>query len=140
MTHGLDANSKALDCQKCHDRADFCNSCHLRELRMPLEHSSLGWIAQHSQAAKNDVENCASCHMTDDLTCARAGCHSDFDGIRGTDPKIHISGAEQFDTEGDWHNDNSFYCYQCHTRSNRIQTGFCSYCHYIFHHIHQAGK
>ncbi len=110
LTHGLDANSKALDCQKCHDRENFCNTCHIRELRLPLNHSSLGWIGQHSQAAKNDIENCASCHMSDDLTCARAGCHSDFDGIRGTDPKIHISGAEQFESEGDWHNDNNFYC------------------------------
>jgi len=88
-THALDAGGKEINCYNCHDNRTFCNECHLSENRMPLEHSTLGWINEHGSAARNNVENCASCHDSSDPNCARIGCHSDKDGLRGTDPPIH---------------------------------------------------
>jgi predicted CXXCH cytochrome family protein len=128
-THGLDAGIKESDCARCHDRRTFCNACHESENRMPLEHSTLGWRTDHGRAARSDVENCASCHEVDDLTCARAGCHGDADGIRGTDPRIHSSGSSRLDSHGPWHDDMGHFCYTCHTNSDRAGVGFCGYCH-----------
>jgi len=127
FTHALDAQSNKSDCQKCHSRKSFCVSCHESGLRMPLAHSTSNWIARHGAAAKNDIENCASCHQTDDPTCS--GCHNDFDGVRGTNPPIHKRDAVIFDTESFWHDDESFYCYQCHISTQQAGTGFCGYCH-----------
>ena len=129
FTHGLDANSKENDCARCHDRKSFCNGCHESENRIPLLHSSMGWLPNHGRAAKNDVESCASCHEADSPTCARAGCHRDADGLRGTDPRIHPSEMTLFSAHGPWHNDDGYFCYQCHTRTGQPGIGFCGYCH-----------
>jgi predicted CXXCH cytochrome family protein len=128
-THGLDARSKETDCRKCHDTRRFCNDCHVRELRMPLNHSTQMWNVGHAAAARDDIENCASCHDSSDPTCARIGCHNDFDGLRGSDPVIHDPDANRFDSEGDWHEDNGSFCYQCHTNTESPGDGFCGYCH-----------
>ena len=108
---------------------EFCVSCHESGLRMPLAHSTSNWIARHGRAAKNDVENCASCHQSSDPTCGLSGCHNDFDGIRGTNPKIHKSNNTLFDGDGYWHEDNGSYCYQCHISTQQAGVGFCGYCH-----------
>jgi len=128
-THGLDANSKELDCSRCHDRKQFCNDCHQSENRISMLHSTLGWLAEHGRTARNDIENCAACHDTDDPTCGRGGCHRDADGIRGTDPRIHPGGISRFDDKGPWHGDNGYFCYQCHVNTSVSGTGFCGYCH-----------
>ena len=108
----------------------FCVSCHKSGNRMPLAHSTTGWTTQHGRAAKNDIENCASCHETGDPICALAGCHNDFDGVRGTNPEIHADNLNMFDDEhGIWHDDNGYYCYQCHLNTNSAGVGFCGYCH-----------
>lgn len=129
FTHGLDAGSKEIDCARCHDRKTFCVGCHEGENRMPLLHSTAGWLANHGRAAQDDVENCASCHEADSPTCARAGCHRDSDGVRGTDPRIHGSTAAILESHGPWHNDDGYYCYQCHTSTHQAGVGFCGYCH-----------
>jgi len=128
-THGLDAKSDEHDCSRCHDNRSFCNACHEQENRIPLLHSTAGWLTDHGQAARNDVENCASCHDSSDPTCARAGCHSDFDGIRGTDPRIHPGGSGQLEIKGPWHSDDGYFCFQCHVGTNTPGMGFCGYCH-----------
>ncbi|MDH4156209.1 MAG: hypothetical protein OEW00_02895 [candidate division Zixibacteria bacterium] len=128
-THGLEAQGKETDCIRCHDRRTFCSDCHERENRMPLAHSTLGWRIDHGGAARIDIENCASCHEVDDPTCARTGCHSDADGVRGTDPRIHSAGLNRFDSHGPWHSDNGYFCYACHTSTGRPGVGFCGYCH-----------
>jgi hypothetical protein len=129
FTHGLDAASKAYDCASCHDRRTFCNACHEGQNRIPLLHSTLGWLTEHGEAARRDVENCASCHDASDPTCARGGCHGDFDGVRGTDNPIHPANLRFFDTEGIWHESPGYYCYQCHVNTGQEGTGFCGYCH-----------
>ena len=128
-THGLDARGKAADCGQCHDNQDFCVACHESGRRMPLAHSKLSWGTDHGRYAREDVENCASCHESGDPTCARAGCHNDFDGMRGTDSRIHSTDAAQFDMAGPWHDDDGYYCYQCHLKTP-AGDGFCGYCHH----------
>ena len=129
FTHGLDAQGKESDCARCHDRRTFCNDCHESQNRMPLAHSTLAWRTEHSQAARKDIENCASCHDQADPTCARSGCHRDSDGIRGTDPRFHATDPGRFDTHGPWHNDDSYFCFNCHASNHRMGEGFCGYCH-----------
>lgn len=129
FTHGLDANSKERDCSRCHDRQTFCVECHEGENRIPLLHSSLGWVPNHGKIAREDVENCASCHDTGDPTCARSGCHADLDGIRGTDNPIHDPNAGLFEGHGIWHNDDGAFCFDCHTNTHTPGVGFCGYCH-----------
>lgn len=128
-THGLDAKSRLIDCSSCHDNRTFCYDCHARENRIPLLHSSAGWMADHGFAARRDVENCASCHDSSDPTCARAGCHIDSDGMRGTDPRFHSPDASVFSSKGPWHDDDGYYCYVCHTNTRSPGLGFCGYCH-----------
>ena len=128
-THGLDAIAKETDCVACHDSRTFCNECHIRELRLPWQHSTSSWLLDHGDAARRDVENCASCHDERDPTCARAGCHVDTDGIRGTNPPIHSTSLSRLDRKGPWHNDGSYFCYQCHRNTSQAGTGFCGYCH-----------
>ncbi len=128
-THGLDARSKNADCARCHDTKGFCADCHDRGNRMPLNHSALSWVTDHGRFARNDVENCASCHDNGDPTCARSGCHTDFDGIKGTNPRIHDSGISRFDSHGPWHDDDGYFCFQCHTSTHTQGEGFCGYCH-----------
>jgi c(7)-type cytochrome triheme protein len=129
FTHGLDAKSNEKDCRRCHDNKLFCVDCHERDNRMPLRHSTLAWSSEHGRFAREDAENCAACHDSDDPTCARGGCHSDFDGIRGTDTRIHNANAPRFDFGGSWHGDESYFCYQCHVSTGVSGNGFCGYCH-----------
>lgn len=129
FTHGLEAQSKKADCTVCHSQQAFCTTCHESGNRMPLAHSTSSWIARHGKAAQNDPENCAVCHDTADPTCASGGCHNDFDGVRGTNPKIHRDDAFIFDSHGDWHDNDNAFCYQCHTKSAGTGFGFCTYCH-----------
>jgi len=128
-THGLDVAGNENDCARCHDRKLFCNGCHEGENRIPLLHSTLNWMSNHAEAARNDIENCASCHDSGDPTCARGGCHRDLDGIRGTDARIHPGNTTFLDSKGPWHNDDGYFCYQCHTNTRTGGVGFCGYCH-----------
>ncbi|MDF1544413.1 MAG: cytochrome c3 family protein [bacterium] len=128
-THGLEAKGKSIECSRCHENKQFCVSCHENEIRMPLRHSLLSWRTNHGLAARMDVENCAACHEAGETTCARSGCHTDRDGIRGTDNKIHDADAGRFSFGGEWHDDNSYFCYQCHTNTNQRGDRFCGYCH-----------
>jgi hypothetical protein len=129
FNHGLEAGSEIVDCTTCHDNRNFCVACHEGENRIPLLHSSPGWLANHGQAAKNDIENCASCHETDIVTCALAGCHADFDGIRGTDTRIHGDALSRFESEVEWHDGYNYFCFECHTDTSVKGQGFCGYCH-----------
>jgi len=128
-THGLDAKSKRIECIRCHDNQTFCVACHQLENRIPWLHSTIGWLTNHGAAARRDVENCAACHDTADPTCARVGCHADFDGVLGTDPRFHASSMSLFETNGPWHDDDGYYCYDCHRNTHSAGFGFCGYCH-----------
>ncbi|MFH2037774.1 MAG: hypothetical protein ABIJ45_15340 [Candidatus Zixiibacteriota bacterium] len=128
-THGLEAGTNEFSCTACHDNRTFCVDCHESENRMPLRHSTINWLFDHGQTARENVENCAACHDNADPTCSRSGCHRDSDGLRGTDPGIHVDDISLFDSKGPWHSDGGYYCFQCHADSRNSGFGFCNYCH-----------
>jgi len=147
FTHGIAAKAKIMDCATCHSSREFCSTCHaagghVNQLkfkpdshRQPLFKTigvgSGGGL--HAQLARRDIETCAACHDAQgaDPTCVT--CHTDADGIKGTDAKTHARGFMR-SVSGEWHSDPGASCYICHSDANaRPQgikgIGFCSYCH-----------
>ncbi len=146
-THAIDAKGKVTECKTCHSEETFCSTCHMaggnvnQAAFKPSSHQQPGFIVlsvgsgggTHAQLAKRDIESCASCHAEDgaDPTCTR--CHTDADGIRGTDPRTHEPGFMS-DVHGPWHSDPGAVCYTCHNDPNAHVggtkgRGFCGYCH-----------
>jgi hypothetical protein len=147
FTHGIDAKSKSSECYTCHSAQEFCGECHeagdniTSHSFKPAWHLGAGFTTlgvgsgggRHAQLAKRDIESCVSCHDTqgNDPTCIT--CHSDGDGIRGTDPRTHPAGYMQGE-HGSWHVNSGATCYNCHTDLNARPGGvkgrnFCGYCH-----------
>ena len=146
FTHGVAAQTKAMECQTCHRTDDFCSTCHgsgtLTQLSVkPQSHFEAGFVTlgvgsgggAHARLAKRDIEMCASCHGEQGSDPACITCHADADGIRGTDPKTHARGFMN-GAHGDWHTDPGSICYTCHNDVNARPGGvrgqrFCGYCH-----------
>lgn len=141
FTHGIEAKGKTHNCQTCHQTETFCVECHASESGdfnlggiVPLSHTASDFVtgltpgSQHAVLAKRDIESCASCHDVQGADPNCILCHSDPDGIKGTNPKTHASGFMK-DIEGDWHDDGGSICYDCHTNTNIAGIGFCGYCH-----------
>jgi hypothetical protein len=132
LTHGLDARAVSANCQSCHENQEFCNKCHQERGGEPVDHLNPGWITtNHGKAARADIQSCASCHdviFGADMTCARSGCHLDFDGVKGTDHAIHGMGG-LLNSHGPWHEDDTYFCFTCHTNTRQAGDGFCGYCH-----------
>ncbi len=141
FTHGIDAKGKEHNCQSCHQAETFCAECHASadgDFAMggiiPLSHTSPNFVtgltpgSDHAILAKRDIERCASCHDVQGADPNCILCHSDPDGIKGTNPKTHASGFLN-DVNGDWHTDGASVCYDCHSNTNTAGVGFCGYCH-----------
>lgn len=143
-THPLEAEGRSQECAVCHDTQNFCQTCHEAQgvdvAGKPLWHGGPNWGAlagvvgtgggRHAELAKRDIEMCASCHSPqgDDPTCLL--CHTDFDGVQGTNPKTHARGfANRFGGDSGFHEDQSAICYSCHTNTEQAGVGFCGYCH-----------
>lgn len=149
FTHGLAAQQKKQDCQTCHQEKTFCSTCHaaggnVNQLSFkPASHSNKTGLfvttgvgsggGNHALMARRDVESCASCHDVQgaDPTCLT--CHTDIDGIKGTNPRTHVRGFME-GSRGEWHSDPGSSCFMCHTDSNARPGGikgqkFCGYCH-----------
>ncbi len=144
FTHPLEAQGRTQECAVCHETNNFCQSCHESEgvdvAGKPLWHGGPDWGAlagvvgtgggRHAELAKRDIESCAGCHSTqgDDPTCLL--CHTDFDGVLGTNPKTHEGGFKNRFGEGSsYHDDDTAVCFSCHTDTNQAGVGFCGYCH-----------
>ncbi len=146
FTHGMDSKGKTAECQSCHQVETFCAECHqvdggdfalsgivpASHLKPTFKTIGVGTGGgDHAVLARRDIERCMSCHDVNgaDPTCIT--CHLDSDGVKGTNPKTHARNFMK-DEKGDWHNDYSSICYNCHTSaspgSNKTQ-GFCNYCH-----------
>lgn len=86
LRHGAEAFAARSECGECHSREAFCRSCH-EQLGMSRD-SQLGstsfhdaipnWLLGHGQAARRNLESCASCHQQ--KSCLR--CHSARAGWR----------------------------------------------------------
>lgn len=83
--HGLEARGKRRECATCHEleAGEFCAPCHRsvgdQGIR-PVWHGGADWVplnggGRHARMARQDLENCISCHDLDggDPTCQR--CH-----------------------------------------------------------------
>ncbi len=146
-THGVDAKAKTSECQTCHDMRTFCNDCHQNGSKglggtLPASHQIPGFVirggygsggGRHADLAKNNIEQCASCHDAEGTEPTCVFCHSDNDGVRHTDPKTHVLGFMN-SVHGDWHSNPGATCYVCHTDPNARPNGakgrgFCGYCH-----------
>lgn len=145
-SHSIEAKGRSAECQTCHQIETFCAGCHAAENRdfatdgiLPATHllptfKTIGvgtGGGDHAVLARRDIESCISCHDVQgaDPTCIT--CHLDSDGIKGTNPKTHLSDFMR-DEKGDWHDSMGSVCYNCHTSANpnSLQSGgFCNYCH-----------
>lgn len=94
-THGVDAKSRALDCNVCHERQSFCSECHrsgtLEENKVkPANHREAGFLVlgrgngggRHAVLAKRDIEYCSSCHEVEGADPICMLCHTEDGGIR----------------------------------------------------------
>ena len=145
-THGIDAEGKTSECQSCHQINTFCASCHQSKEGdfsiggiEPASHLEPNFMiigvgsggGLHATLARRDIETCASCHDVQggDPVCIK--CHTDPDGIQGTNPKTHPANY-MHNVHGDWHTSQGSICFNCHTGSSPSSpagVGFCGYCH-----------
>jgi len=144
--HPLEAEGKQQQCAVCHETSTTCVKCHSEvdqtggKRHRPAWHGGADWGAialgvgtgggQHAELARRDIERCAACHDVEgaDPTCLM--CHTDFDGIKGTDPKTHDRDfADRFGEGSAFHEDRGALCYNCHTYTGKAGEGFCGYCH-----------
>lgn len=147
FTHGISARNNSANCVTCHSTKDFCSTCHMaggqvNQMRFkPESHQQAGFKTigvgsgggLHAQLARRDIESCSSCHDTQGADPSCITCHTDGDGIKGTDPKTHQRGF-MASVNGEWHSDPGSNCFMCHSDANaRVGgirgVGFCGYCH-----------
>ncbi len=147
FTHGIEAKGKTSECITCHQTETFCAECHnvsggdfALEGFLPSSHKASNFTTfgvgsgggEHARLAKRDIESCAACHDTQGADPNCILCHTDADGIKGTNPKTHERGFLK-NVKGDWHDDKGAICFDCHTDpaalAGQENNGFCGYCH-----------
>lgn len=77
VRHATDAYGREADCASCHNTETFCRSCHQQaglaargRLDVAFHTAQPLWLLQHGRAARQGLQNCASCHAQRDcLTC-----------------------------------------------------------------------
>lgn len=101
------------ECANCHDTELFCRSCHVQSgfgsqgrLGPGYHDAEPFWLFRHGQAARQELESCASCH--DQRECLQ--CHSQI-GAFQVNP--HGPG---FDARRAWER-NPGICLACHIAS-----------------------
>ncbi len=149
FSHGIEARSKTMECTTCHQTETFCAECHnsdggdfASDGFLPSSHLVNNFLTigagtgggEHAIQAKRDIESCAACHDTQGADPSCILCHTDNDGIKGTNPRTHVSGFMNDRENGDWHEDMGSVCYNCHMDVNARPSGtagigFCGYCH-----------
>ncbi|MDX1646197.1 MAG: hypothetical protein R3304_03540 [Longimicrobiales bacterium] len=79
VRHAADAYGRDSECSNCHQQAAFCRECHTdlglagrRQATAGYHDGAQLWLLRHGQAARQNLESCASCHRQVD--CTR--CHS----------------------------------------------------------------
>lgn len=142
--HQLDAAGKEKNCSTCHETSAYCGECHnaggINSQIRPAWHGGADWGAialgvgtgggRHAELAKRDIERCAACHDMQGADPNCLLCHSDFDGIKNTDPRTHESGfSNRFGEGSEFHHDDGVVCFMCHTNTRQAGIGFCGYCH-----------
>ena len=108
--HAATAFGRADECASCHETAVFCRSCHVESglgsqgrLGAGYHDAEPVWLLRHGQAARQNLESCASCHQQRD--CVQ--CH----GVLGSF-KVSPHGPG-FDAESAWAR-SPRTCLACH--------------------------
>lgn len=116
LRHGAEAYSAQSTCSDCHTTEVFCRDCHqtsgfgasrVRRGGLLFHDAQPDWLLNHGQAARQGLEECASCHQQ--TTCLR--CHSAKTPLWNVNPH----GAD-FDAER-IANKSPEYCIICHFAS-----------------------
>jgi hypothetical protein len=110
VRHAGDAYGRDSECSSCHEARVFCRECHagvglsgFRSLAAGYHDGSPVWLLQHGQAARQNLESCASCHRQVD--CTR--CHSTLGAFK-VSPH-----ASDFEAERAWRQ-SPRTCLACH--------------------------
>lgn len=142
--HPIDARGRKQDCTVCHEKSEFCIQCHMPDGSLatkPFWHGNLtgDWGAipgavgsgggRHAEMARRDIELCADCHDVQGYDPVCLACHQDKTPGLGNDPHTHDRAWIDRYGEGEWHDNESSICYNCHVNSNQRGVGFCGYCH-----------
>jgi hypothetical protein len=114
LRHSAAVGSQSAECSNCHNTAAFCRECHVGvglqsfgRLGGGYHDAEPVWLLRHPIAARQGMEQCASCHTQNDcLQChSQVGAYKvsphgpDFDPerARAKNPLIcracHIAGA-----------------------------------------------
>lgn len=111
--HPAEAFGQNAECATCHNTQAFCRSCHLESgfgsqgrLGMGFHDAESLWLLRHGQAARQNLETCASCHAQNDCT----QCHSVVGAFR-VSPH-----SPDFDAEEAWERSPTT-CLACHLRN-----------------------
>lgn len=116
--HAAEAFGRDTECANCHNAQAFCRSCHVEmgltgfgRLGPGYHEAQSLWLLRHGQAARQNLESCASCHKQNDCT----QCH----GVLGAfQVNPH---SRDFDAERAWAR-SPRTCIGCHT-SNPLDGG-----------------
>ncbi|MEQ9401374.1 MAG: cytochrome c3 family protein [Longimicrobiales bacterium] len=111
--HSSASFGATAECSNCHDAAVFCRACHVEagltatgRLGSGYHDAEPVWLLRHGQAARQELESCASCHRQKE--CLQ--CHSQTGAFRVSP---HRPG---FDARRAWES-NPVVCTACHLRS-----------------------
>ena len=107
--HGAQSFGREQDCATCHNNEAFCVSCHeslgigsTGKRDGSVHNQSANWLLDHGQAARLELQSCASCHKQSD--CMR--CHSTVTwGINPHGPNFDADKMAAKSTQ---------VCYYCH--------------------------
>jgi len=120
LAHAPKAFGRADECASCHDTAVFCRSCHLESglgasgrlgTGVAYHDAEPVWLLRHGQAARQNLESCASCHQQSE--CVQ--CHGVLGAFRVSP---HRPG---FDAARAWA-DSPRTCFACHV-GNPLEGG-----------------
>lgn len=108
LRHSAAVGTQAMECSNCHNTAAFCRECHVEVGMESVGRLGAGyhdaepvWLIRHGAAARQGMEQCASCHEQKD--CMQ--CHSslgafkvsphgpDFDPVRAQEKNPWICRA-----------------------------------------------
>lgn len=79
VRHAADAYGRETDCASCHNTQAFCKECHQESglssrgrLDVAFHDAQPQWLLQHGRAARQGLQNCASCHAQRDCLACHA--------------------------------------------------------------------
>jgi hypothetical protein len=108
--HAADAFGRDAECATCHNTQAFCRECHVQAGMTSFGRLGPGyhdaqslWLLRHGQAARQNLESCASCHAQNDCT----QCHSVLGALK-VSPH-----SPDFDAQRAWERSPTT-CLACH--------------------------